>query len=60
MYTFVVAKVLPKEFIREDVKALRIAQGRKPNPTNMLNQWVFRRFITFDKEREVYVKNCER
>ena len=32
--------MLPKEFTREDVKALRIAQGMKPDPKNVLNQWI--------------------
>ncbi len=57
MYTFVVAKVLPKEFIREDVKALRIAQGMKPNPREMLAQWVRRGVVLRDDDRRVFVKN---
>ena len=32
--------MLPNEFTREDVKALRIAQGMKPDPKNVLGQWV--------------------
>ena len=48
--------LLPREFTRQMAQEMRIAQGRKPNPTNMLSQWVFRGFITLDKKREVYVK----
>ena len=49
-------ELLPREFTRQMAQEMRIAQGRKPNPTNMLSQWVFRGFITHDKQREVYVK----
>ena len=49
--------LLPREFTRQMAQEMRIEQGRKPNPTNMLNQWVFRGFIKLDKERGVYVKN---
>ena len=48
--------MLPKEFTREDVKALRIAQGMKPNPSDVLAQWVKRGVIVRDCERGIYVK----
>ena len=51
--------MLPNEFTREDVKALRIAQGMKPNPSDVLAQWVKRGLIVRSSERGVYVK-CER
>ena len=37
--------LLPNEFTREDVKALRIAQGMKPDPRNVLNSWQVRRLV---------------
>ena len=45
-----------KEFTREDVKALRIAQGMKPNPRDVLSQWVKRGVVVKDDERGIYVK----
>ncbi len=35
---------------------MRIAQGRKPNPKDMLVQWVHRGYIAYDEPRGVYVK----
>ena len=49
--------MLPKEFTREDVKALRIAQGMKPNPSDVLAQWVKRGVIVRDEAAGVYVKS---
>ena len=49
--------MLPKEFTREDVKALRIAQGMKPNPREVLAQWVKRGVVFRDDERGVFVKS---
>ena len=34
--------MLPNEFTREDVKALRIAQGLKPDPKKSIDNWVAR------------------
>ena len=48
--------MLPNEFTREDVKALRIAQGMKPDPRSVLGQWVTRGAIVKDESRGVYVK----
>ena len=49
--------MLPKEFTREDVKALRIAQGMSPNPRCVLAQWVSKGQIVKDEKRGNYVKN---
>ena len=48
--------LLPKEFTREDVRALRIAQGMSPEPKNMIGQWVAKNQVTKDSSRNVYVK----
>jgi hypothetical protein len=48
--------LLPKEFTREDVRALRIAQGMKPDPKNMLSHWVCKGMVERDDSRGVYVK----
>ena len=49
--------MLPKEFTREDVKALRIAQGMKPDPNGLLRQWVKRGVVVKDEAAGVYVKS---
>ena len=48
--------MLPKEFTREDVKALRIAQGMKPDPRDVLSKWEKRGTVVKDSSRGVYVK----
>ena len=48
--------MLPKEFTREEVKALRIAQGMKPDPRNVLNMWQRRGLVMKDENRDVFVK----
>ena len=49
--------MLPNEFTREDVKALRIAQGMKPDPKNVLNQWLRNgRVEQLERGRYVQVK----
>ena len=48
--------LLPREFTRQQVQDVRVAQGLKPNPKNMLAQWVYRGFVHHDTERGVYVK----
>ena len=48
--------LLPKEFTRDDVRALRIAQGMKPDPRIVLSQWVAKGAIVRDEERGLYVK----
>ena len=44
------------EFTRQMAQDMRIAQGRKPNPKDMLTQWVHRGYIAYDEPRGVYVK----
>ena len=48
--------MLPKEFTREDVKALRIAQGMKPDPSDSLKNWKRRGLVVRHEEREVFIK----
>ena len=48
--------MLPNEFTREDVKALRIAQGMKPDPRDILSKWERRGNVVKDSSRGVYVK----
>ena len=48
--------LLPTEFTRQMAQDMRIAQGRKPNPRNMLAQWMHRGYIVKDEARDVYVK----
>ena len=48
--------LLPREFTREQVREVRMAQGMQPNPKNMLAQWVHRGFVRHDEQRGVYVK----
>lgn len=48
--------LLPQEFTRDDVRALRIAQGMKPDPRIVLSQWVAKGAIVRDDERGLYVK----
>ena len=48
--------LLPQEFTRDDVRALRIAQGMKPDPNGMLRQWMNRGQISKDDARGIYVK----
>ncbi len=47
--------MLPNEFTREDVKALRIAQGMKPDPRKCLDNWLARGHI-MRCERGCYIK----
>ena len=48
--------LLPQEFTRDDVRALRIAQDMKPDPRDMLAQWVKRGLVKRDDERSLFVK----
>ena len=48
--------MLPEEFTREDVKALRTAQGMKPDPSGLLRQWVNRGVVVKGEAAGVYVK----
>ena len=56
-YSFVsLLTLLPDEFTREDVSNLRIAQGMKPDPSGMINQWVSRGRVVRDDLRGVFAK----
>ena len=48
--------MLPKEFTREDVKALRIAQGMKPDPSALLRKWIERGVVSKSDSNGLYVK----
>ena len=48
--------LLPKEFTRDDVRALRIAQGMKPDPKVVLSQWLAKGAVVRDDDRGLYVK----
>ncbi|MBO5679267.1 MAG: hypothetical protein J6S11_04835 [Bacteroidaceae bacterium] len=48
--------LLPQEFTRDDVRALRIAQGMKPDPNNAIKQWLHRGQVEKDDARGLYVK----
>jgi hypothetical protein len=48
--------LLPSEFTRQMAQDMRIAQGRNPNPRNMLAQWTHRGYIIKDDTRDIYIK----
>ena len=48
--------LLPKEFTRDDVRALRIAQGMKPDPKMAISNWVKRGLVSRDDSRGLYIK----
>ena len=48
--------MLPNEFTREDVKALRVAQGMKSDPKDVISQWLKRGRVSCGESRGVYVK----
>jgi hypothetical protein len=48
--------LLPSEFTRQMAQDMRIAQGLKPNPKDMLAQWVHRGYIVKDEARDLYIK----
>ena len=48
--------LLPKEFTREDVRALRIAQGMSPDPKAMISKWVTRGMVVKDEAAKTYSK----
>ena len=48
--------MLPNEFTREDVKALRIAQGMKPDPNTLLRKGIERGVILKSDIGGVYMK----
>ena len=48
--------LLPQEFTRDDVRALRIAQGMKPDPKEVLKKWIARGQVVKDEQRGVYIR----
>ncbi len=48
--------LLPQEFTRDDVRALRIAQGMKPDPKMAISNWVKRGLVLRDESRGLYSK----
>lgn len=52
--------LLPDEFTKQQVQELRIAEGMKPNPKDMIDNWVKRGQVTRGDERGVFVKNGQR
>ena len=54
--TYNLLELLPSEFTRQMAQDMRIAQGRNPNPRNMLAQWTHRGYIIKDDTRDVYIK----
>ena len=42
--------LLPMTFTRQDAQELRMAYGRKPNPSDMLRQWLHRGFIVREQQ----------
>ena len=51
--------LLPQEFTRDDVRALRIAQGMKPDPKVVISKWVARGQVVRDDSRGVFVKRVD-
>lgn len=49
-------EMLPNRFSREDLSAVRLAQGKSPDPTSQLGQWKKRGFIVKDKVTNEYIK----
>ena len=47
--------LLPETFTRQMAQEMRMAQGRNPNPSDMLRQWLHRGFIARG-ENEMYYK----
>ena len=48
--------MLPKEFTREQVRDLRIAQGMKPDPKVMIAHWKNRGLIIAGEAPNTYVR----
>ena len=51
--------MLPREFTREQVRDLRIAQGMKPDPKIVISKWVARGQVVRDDSRGVFVKKVD-
>ena len=52
--------MLPSEFTRTQVQDLRIAQGMKPNPREMLKAWAKRGLIKYVPETDLYLQVGDR
>ena len=52
--------MLPSEFTRRQVQDLRIAQGMKPNPREMLKAWAKRGLIKYVPETDLYLQVGDR
>ena len=51
---------LPNSFNRSQLEALRTQKGKnKEGAPNQLQQWIFRKFLTYDKESDLYTKTEE-
>ena len=48
--------LLPDEFTKQQVEALRMAQGMKPDPKLMISNWIKRGQVKKDAGRGVYIK----
>ena len=48
--------LLPDEFTKQQVEALRVAQGMKPDPKLMISNWIKRGQVKKDAGRGVYIK----
>jgi hypothetical protein len=49
-------EMLPNRFSREDLSAVRLAQGKSPDPTSQFGKWKKRGFIVKDKVTNEYIK----
>jgi hypothetical protein len=55
----VLLALLPSTFTRDEARIMRRQQGRDSSSRslrNMLNTWVNRGFIRYDKEKQIYIK----
>ena len=52
--------MLPMEFTRTQVQDLRIAQGMKPNPREMLKAWAKRGLIKYQPDADTYLQVGDR
>ena len=51
---------LPNSFNRSQLEALRTQMGKnKEGAPNQLQQWIFRKFLTYDRESDLYTKTEE-
>ena len=48
--------LLPESFSRDQLRSLRIQQGKDPDPQGQLKQWTHRKFIAKDESTGLYHK----